>query len=74
MSDVLFFEKPGCANNARQKSWLAAAGHRIEARNLLTHAWSSAELHFIGAAERPPLASKFPDALFEPARGRPTLF
>ena len=34
----------------------------------------TAELHFIGAAERPPLASKFPDALFEPARGRPTLF
>jgi nitrogenase-associated protein len=44
VSDVLFFEKPGCANNSRQKSWLAAAGHRVQALNLLTHPWSAEEL------------------------------
>ena len=78
MSDVLFFEKPGCANNARQKSWLAAAGHRIEARNLLTHAWSSAELlAFFGsrpvsewfnrAAPRIKSGEIVPETLDEPA-------
>jgi len=40
MSDVLFFEKPGCINNTRQKKLLAAAGHHVDARNLLTERWS----------------------------------
>lgn len=44
MSRVLFFEKPGCANNARQKSWLKAAGHELEVHDLLTHPWTRAEL------------------------------
>jgi nitrogenase-associated protein len=41
---VVFFEKPGCANNARQKAWLLAAGHSVEARDLLRHPWSREEL------------------------------
>jgi nitrogenase-associated protein len=44
MAHVLFFEKPGCANNTRQKAWLQAAGHEVEARSLLTHAWTRQEL------------------------------
>ncbi|MGK3999291.1 ArsC/Spx/MgsR family protein [Sorangium sp. So ce1024] len=44
MTRVIFFEKPGCANNARQKAWLAAAGHAVEARDLLEHPWSRDEL------------------------------
>lgn len=44
MTRVVFYEKPGCANNTRQKAWLAAAGHDIESRNLLTHAWTRDEL------------------------------
>lgn len=44
MGHVIFFEKPGCATNARQKAALSAAGHRVEARNLLEHAWSAEEL------------------------------
>lgn len=44
MADVIFFEKPGCATNARQKAALSAAGHRVEARNLLEYAWSAEEL------------------------------
>jgi nitrogenase-associated protein len=44
MTRIVFYEKPGCGNNARQKAWLAAVGHEIEARNLLTHAWTCDEL------------------------------
>lgn len=40
MSDVIFYEKPGCATNARQKATLAAAGHAVEARSLLATPWT----------------------------------
>jgi len=52
MATVLFYEKPGCANNARQKLWLANAGHRVEARSLLDEPWTRERLlAFFG--ERP---------------------
>ena len=38
MADVIFWEKPGCAGNARQKALLAAAGHRLKVRDLLATA------------------------------------
>lgn len=44
MADVIFFEKPGCATNARQKAVLAADGHRVDARSLLEYAWSAEDL------------------------------
>lgn len=44
MARVIFWEKPGCAGNARQKALLAAAGHRLEVRNLLATAWTEATL------------------------------
>jgi 8-oxo-dGTP pyrophosphatase MutT (NUDIX family) len=34
----------------------------------------TAELHFISAADHPPLHAAFPDALFEPPGSRSTLF
>jgi nitrogenase-associated protein len=40
MATVLFYEKPGCINNTRQKALLAAAGHDVQAHNLLTEPWS----------------------------------
>jgi nitrogenase-associated protein len=40
MATVIFYEKPGCINNTKQKALLKAAGHTVEARNLLTQAWS----------------------------------
>jgi len=50
MSEVLFYEKPGCINNTRQKKLLSAAGHHVEARNLLTEPWSVSRLRpFFGA-------------------------
>ncbi len=44
MADVVFYEKPGCVNNTRQKALLRAAGHRVEARNLITEPWTRAGL------------------------------
>jgi nitrogenase-associated protein len=44
MVKVIFYEKPGCKNNTKQKTLLAAAGHEVEARNLLTEPWTSERL------------------------------
>jgi nitrogenase-associated protein len=44
MADVIFYEKPGCGGNARQKALLAASGHRVQARSLLAEPWSAEEL------------------------------
>lgn len=44
MASVLFYEKPGCANNTRQKALLAAAGHGVSARDLLAEAWTPERL------------------------------
>jgi len=44
MADVIFYEKPGCANNARQKQLLEKAGHRLDVRNLLEERWTAETL------------------------------
>jgi nitrogenase-associated protein len=44
MATVVFYEKPGCASNSRQKVLLAAAGHTVLARSLLTEKWSAQRL------------------------------
>jgi nitrogenase-associated protein len=44
MAHIVFYEKPGCGGNARQRQALSAFGHTIEVRDLLTHPWSEAEL------------------------------
>ena len=50
MATVTFYEKPGCSNNTRQKKLLAAAGHQVVAKNLLTEAWQPERLRaFFGA-------------------------
>jgi hypothetical protein len=36
MATITFYEKPGCINNTRQKKLIAAAGHQVIAKNLLT--------------------------------------
>ena len=40
MVTVIFYEKPGCINNTKQKSLLSTAGHTVDARNLLTEPWT----------------------------------
>jgi nitrogenase-associated protein len=50
MAIVVFYEKPGCANNARQKVLLAAAGHTVLAKSLLAEKWDVQRLReFFGA-------------------------
>ena len=44
MAEVIFFEKPGCANNTRQKKLLQEAGHCVVSRNLLQEAWTEDRL------------------------------
>lgn len=41
MAQLVFYEKPGCAGNARQKALLTAAGHTLEVRDLLSWPWTS---------------------------------
>ncbi len=44
MTKVIFYEKPGCINNAKQKALLWAAGHDVTAYNLLKTPWTVASL------------------------------
>lgn len=50
MATVIFYEKPGCGNNTKQKVWLAASGHTVLAKNLLIEKWTEERLRaFFGA-------------------------
>ena len=44
MQAILFYEKPGCQNNTRQKAILEHAGHTVQSINLLEHPWTKEEL------------------------------
>ena len=44
MTKIIFYEKPGCINNTKQKALLQSAGHEVIAYNLLTTPWSAATL------------------------------
>jgi nitrogenase-associated protein len=78
MATVVFYEKPGCASNARQKVLLAAAGHTALARNLLTEKWNPQRLRaffgelpvaewFNASAPRVKSGEVLPETLAEPA-------
>ncbi len=55
MAQVIFFEKPGCGTNRKQKAMLAAAGHEVLAHDLLSEPWTRERLRgFFGDA---PLAA-----------------
>ena len=54
MADVVFYAKPGCLSNAKQKQLLAGLGHRLSVRDLLAEPWTAARLRpFFG--DRPVL-------------------
>ena len=62
MATVIFYEKPGCGNNTKQKVWLAASGHTVLAKNLLTEKWTAERLRpFFGDL---PVAQWFNPAAF----------
>jgi nitrogenase-associated protein len=41
---IVFWEKPGCMGNARQRALLATGGHEIEVKSLPDHKWTRKEL------------------------------
>ena len=45
MAVVVFYEKPGCSGNARQRALLEAAGHTVVAKDLLRTPWTRMGLH-----------------------------
>ena len=52
MARIVFWEKPGCQGNAKQKEILLASGHELEVRDLLAGPWDATNLAlFFG--ERP---------------------
>ncbi len=57
MAHVIFWEKPGCAGNARQKALLLASGHTLDVRNILTEPWEAERLRSFFAAR--PVAEWF---------------
>lgn len=44
MATVVFYEKPGCINNTRQKKLLVRAGHEVTAKDILAHPWTRESL------------------------------
>lgn len=57
MTTIIFYQKPGCATNARQKRMLEAAGHAVMARSLLAEPWTAEALRgFFGST---PVATWF---------------
>ncbi len=76
MVKIIFYEKPGCAETQTQKSFLAAAGYQIEARDLTAERWTPAGLRGF-FAERPvaewfdPRAAKVLSGEIDPSRANP---
>jgi nitrogenase-associated protein len=57
VAEIVFYQKPGCKTNARQRQMLEEAGHAVTARSLLTEPWTAERLHgFFGST---PLTSWF---------------
>ena len=53
-AELVFYEKPGCVSNARQKALLVEIGHCLEVRNLLVEPWTAERLRpFFGARPVP---------------------
>lgn len=52
MAHIIFWEKPGCAGNARQKALLLQSGHTLDVRSLLAEPWEAERLRsfFAGRA------------------------
>ncbi|MCV6595598.1 MAG: hypothetical protein OIF40_00755 [Mangrovicoccus sp.] len=44
MALVIFYEKPGCIANTRQKALLRQSGHDLDLRSILTETWDTDSL------------------------------
>ncbi|MDR3462983.1 MAG: ArsC/Spx/MgsR family protein [Beijerinckiaceae bacterium] len=45
MRTIIFYEKPGCQTNARQRKILGDAGHVVVAKSILKEPWTQDALH-----------------------------
>ena len=52
MSELVFYEKPGCLGNRQQQALLLSLGHRLELRDLLHEHWTAQRLRSF-SGERP---------------------
>lgn len=60
MAELIFYEKPGCVGNQRQKKLLLELGHRVEVRDLINEYWTAERLRpFFG---NQPVAQWFNDS------------
>jgi nitrogenase-associated protein len=71
-AELVFYEKPGCLSNARQKALLVEIGHCLEVRNLLAEPWTAERLRpFFGDRAVPewfnPTAPRVRDGEVRPA-------
>lgn len=47
---IIFYEKPGCLSNSKQKALLESSGYHLEVHNLLTEPWTAERLRsFFGS-------------------------
>jgi nitrogenase-associated protein len=44
MEELVFYEKPGCVGNQRQKKLLQRLGHQLKVRDLLSEKWTAESL------------------------------
>ncbi|PLX96249.1 MAG: hypothetical protein C0621_02230 [Desulfuromonas sp.] len=44
MAKVIFWEKPGCKGNSKQKEILLGSGHELEVKDLLSEPWTTQRL------------------------------
>ncbi len=44
MTDIIFYEKPGCLGNRQQQAMLRRHGHRLVIRDLLSEPWTADRL------------------------------
>lgn len=44
MVELVFYEKPGCVGNQRQKKLLQGLGHLLEVRDLISEQWTAERL------------------------------
>ncbi|MDY6942224.1 MAG: ArsC/Spx/MgsR family protein [Pseudomonadota bacterium] len=68
MTAVVFYEKPGCRTNARQKALLARCGCRLVVRDLLSEPWTAERLY--GFLRHRPVAEWFNPAARQIKTGR----
>lgn len=72
MGKIVFYEKPGCINNSRQKALLQAWGNELDIRDLTTENWTRTSLgkYFQGAPAQEwfnPTAPALKSGSFQPS-------